>query len=81
MRKPSKILLLSWTIWLVAGASAQTTSGESPAVRRAKELIQLINTDNRAAFRQYVTENFAETMKNAAPMEGHLGFYSSLRDR
>jgi CubicO group peptidase (beta-lactamase class C family) len=81
MRKPSKILLLSWTIWLVAGASAQITSGESPAVRRAKELIQLINTDNRAAFRQYVTENFAETMKNAAPMEGHLGFYSSLRDR
>lgn len=80
--KPIKILLLVGMLCVaaVSSAIAQTTAAESPAERRAKELINLVNANNRAEFRKYVTETFGGRMQTM-PMENHLEFYSSVYDR
>lgn len=81
MNKPIPCFLLVWMICACAViALAQSAATESPAERRAKELIQLLNANNRAEFRKYVTETFGGRMQSM-PMENHLGFYSSVYDR
>ncbi len=59
---------------------AQTSPADSPAVRRAQELIKFINSGDRAAAREYIKENYASSMLER-PMEMHLGFISQLNDR
>jgi hypothetical protein len=71
--------LLVFVLWAprVISQSSQT---EAPAVQRAKELAQLINTDDRVKFREYAQHNFAPVMLNL-PMDMHLTVLSSLYDR
>lgn len=60
-------LILSFT------AFAQT---QTPAEKRARELVQALNTGNRAEFRKFIDASFGTRMK-ALPIERHLNFFSS----
>jgi CubicO group peptidase (beta-lactamase class C family) len=65
-------------IFLIAGSlSAAFGQTESPAEKRAKELVQLLGSGNRAEFRKYVEGNFAAQMTRL-PMDRHLNFFSSV---
>ncbi len=71
-------LILSLLL-LTCAAFAQTAPAEAPAERRVKELVQFINSGDRAAYQKYVSENFAGNFARI-PMEQHLEFFSDLRD-
>jgi CubicO group peptidase (beta-lactamase class C family) len=59
---------------------AQGPATESPAERRAKEFIRLLNANDREGFRKYVMENFGGRMRQL-PMDAHMNFFSSVYDR
>jgi CubicO group peptidase (beta-lactamase class C family) len=76
MKRSYIVLILVVILAGVMTAAAQT---ESPAEKRAKELVQFLNAGNRTEFQKYVQANFgAEMLK--APMERHLNFFSSVYD-
>lgn len=66
--KPVKSLLLM--LVLAVSASAQT---ENPAVKRLKELIDVVNSHDREVAIRYVRENYNDEMLKM-PMELHLNF-------
>ena len=66
--------VLFLAVLLVAGQAE-----ESPAERRARELIGFLNKGNRTEFQKYVEGNFSPEMLKM-PMNAHLDFYSSLYD-
>ncbi|HMG34279.1 MAG TPA: serine hydrolase domain-containing protein [Blastocatellia bacterium] len=76
-KKFTLVLLLTCS-FAVAGAS-QTAQSETPALRRAKEFVKLLDSGNRAELRKYAGENFAPNFLNI-PMEQHLDFLSSVHD-
>lgn len=57
-------------------AAAQT---QSPAERRARELVQLLTSADRVAARKFAEANYSEEMLRM-PMERHLGFFSMVKD-
>jgi len=64
------------------GQQPQSSSSntDNPAVRRAKELAQVINIGNLAAARKYIQENYApEFLK--IPMDRHLNFIARIHDQ
>jgi CubicO group peptidase (beta-lactamase class C family) len=85
-----KKLLFALSLTLLSGLSAPTSSAqqpqapsanaESPAVRRAKELVQVINAGKRAEARKYIQENYAPEFLNQ-PMDRHLNFFALIHDR
>jgi len=58
---------------IAGGAFAQAPS---PAETRAREIVQVLNTGNRAEFRKYVETGFGVRMRGL-PVERHLNFFSS----
>ncbi len=79
MKTMPKILLLIGMLICTFSAVAQSPQTEAPAERRVRELIQFLNSGNRAAYQKYVAENFAPNFARI-PMEQHLGFFSDLQD-
>ena len=53
---------------------------QSPAEKRARELVEFFNTGNRTTFREYVLKNFGGNFRDL-PMDMHLSFYSSEKDQ
>lgn len=85
--KPSRISLrtafslsVALSLTIISQLYAQTAATESPAERRAKEFIQLVNANNREGLRKYVNENFGGRMRTL-PMDAHLNFFSSVYDQ
>jgi len=82
------LFALSLTLLSSLGASissaqqpqASSANADSPAVRRAKELAQVINSGKLAEARKYIQENYASGFLNI-PMDDHLRFIASFRDR
>ena len=74
--KKSILWILVVGIFGVATGIGQT---ESPAEKRAKELVQQINSGNLAEFQKYVKANFNESMLKM-PMDSHLEFFSNVYD-
>ncbi len=70
---------------LIAPASfarqTQTPSAnaDSPAVRRAKEWAQFVNSGKLAEARKYIQENYAPSFLNV-PMDQHLNFIARSHD-
>lgn len=54
-------------------AKAASQGGDSPAVKRAKELAEVIGQGNYAKTVQYIKENYSESFLNI-PMEAHVEF-------
>ncbi|HEX4945638.1 MAG TPA: serine hydrolase domain-containing protein [Blastocatellia bacterium] len=79
MKTTIKLVMLLGMLFCAFSALAQSAQTETPAERRVKELVQFLNTGNRAAYQKYVTENFAPNFARI-PMERHLGFFSELQD-
>lgn len=76
MKKMDKLVLL---LLLTACAAFAQTATENPAERRAKEIIQFLNSGDRVAYRKYVSENFGGDLARI-PLEQHLDYFSDLRD-
>lgn len=55
-------------------------AAQSPAETRAREVVQLINSGDRAAVKKYVAENFAGQMASI-PMDAHLNFFLGENDQ
>ena len=64
----------------LTGQASQTPS-DSPAARRLKEIVQLINAPDRAAATAYIQKNYAPLFLNRSPMDDHLGFIFQVHDR
>lgn len=69
-------ILISLLLVLAAGGAvfAQT---ESPAEKRAKELVQVLSAGSRPEYRKYVEANFGGQMAGV-PMERRLNSFSSI---
>lgn len=76
MKKSYLLLVLIFILSFAFTGLGQT---ESPAEKRAKELVQIINSGNRAEFQKYVEGNFGTEMLGI-PMDRHLNFFSSVYD-
>ncbi len=59
---------------------APSASADSPAVRRAKELAQVINSGKLAEARKYIQENYAPGFLNI-PVDRHLNFIAGAHDQ
>ncbi|HEU0176625.1 MAG TPA: serine hydrolase domain-containing protein [Blastocatellia bacterium] len=85
-----KRLLFALSLTLMSGLSAPTssaqqaqntsTNADSPAVRRAKELAQVINSGKFDEARKYIRENYAPGFLNM-PMDDHLHFIAMVHDQ
>lgn len=85
-----KRLLIALSLMLLSGLSAPTSSAQqpqtpsanvdNPAVRRAKELAQVINAGKLAETKKYIQENYAPGFLNI-PMDRHLSFLARLHDQ
>jgi CubicO group peptidase (beta-lactamase class C family) len=73
-------LLLGLCFGGLMAQQPQSTSSDSPAARRVRELAQLISTGDRAAARTYVKENYGPEFQKM-PLEAHLNFISQVHDR
>jgi CubicO group peptidase (beta-lactamase class C family) len=54
---------------------------DTPAGKRAEEILNFLNSADRNALAQYISDNFSERFKNFAPLEEHLNFFSDVHDR
>ncbi len=59
---------------------ASISSAQTPAVTRAREVVELINKGDRTAVRKYVSESFSDTMRGL-PLERHLTFFLTEHDQ
>ena len=73
------IALLCCTSAFAQQPQATSSTAETPAVRRAQEIIRLVNTGTRATARAYIKENFALSSPQTQ-IEQRLGFFSMLQD-
>ncbi len=85
-----KRLFFALSLLLLSGPGASATfaqqtqtpsaNADSPAVRRARELAQVINSGKLAEARKYIQENYAPTFLNI-PMDRHLNFIAATYDQ
>ena len=59
----------------------QPSASQAAAERYVKELAGHLSSGDRAAYRKFAEANFAASFLQQVPMQQHLGFYSSVRDR
>ena len=89
-RGAMKRLLIALSLTLLSGLSASTSSAQqpqsssanadSPAVRRAKELAQIIDAGKLADARKYIQENYSPGFLGI-PMDNHLNFIARVHDQ
>ena len=70
------------TIVVVTLVSTTTTSAQapSPATRRAREIVAVINTATPASIRAYVDSAFSGEMRRM-PMDAHISFFMGQREQ
>ncbi len=78
----SLILLSSLSAPISSAQQSQntSTSADNPAVRRARELVQVINAGKPAEAKKYIQENYAPDFLNM-PMDAHLNFIARVYDQ
>lgn len=74
MKKSYLLVIFAFILAAVLSAAAQT---ESPAEKRAREMVQHINSGNKAEYKKYVEATF-NTRLLGMPMNRHLDFFSSV---
>ncbi len=85
-----KRLLIVLSLTLLSGLGTSTSSAQQPqstavnadgaALRRAREMAQVINTGKLAEARKYIQENYAPGFLNM-PMDRHLNFIARVHDQ
>ena len=53
---------------------------DTPACKRALEVIDIVNKGDEALASAYILENFTPDFRNAAPMEEHLRIFAGLHE-
>lgn len=79
----SRFITLLWLILLVGALpllSAVKEIPETPAGKRAREIIDLVNQGSRQKLQDYIAGNFTQEFLDAASMEEHLAVYSETCD-
>jgi CubicO group peptidase (beta-lactamase class C family) len=56
------------------------SAGQNPAETRAREVVELINSGDRAAIKKYVDANFNDRMRGI-PIDRHMGFFLTEYDQ
>src|SRR5438270_36075 len=77
---PHRNLLLAAAILAASAPALLGAQTQSPATRRAHEIVALINTATPAAIRAYVDTAFAARMRQM-PMSAHMSFMMGQRER
>ena len=54
---------------------------DTPACKRALEIVDLVNKGDTAAVRAYILQNCTQKFRDMAPMEEHLQFVADVRAR
>ena len=80
MRITLSCLFLLTLVAGVSGQSPSTSGADSPAVKRGKELVAVINEGNYARASAYIKENYSESFLKI-PMEQHLQFIMINHDQ
>ncbi|HEX8735142.1 MAG TPA: hypothetical protein VF721_07475, partial [Pyrinomonadaceae bacterium] len=65
-------------------AFAQTTAATAAndaAEQRARAFVEAINSGNRAAWRKFISENFAKSVLERLPVEERLNNFSRIYDQ
>lgn len=70
----NRLIAVIFTVFILSFAAI--AQAQTPAEKRARELVQALNTGSRAEFRKFVDAAFSTRMK-ALPIERHLNFFSS----
>lgn len=70
------VILLSF----ISEVFGQQTSAAASAEQRARAYIEALNSNKRADWRKFITENFTKTALERVPMEGRLGSFSRIYD-
>lgn len=73
----SVVLVLMLSLSLSAGTVKYP---DTPAGKRAQEIVDLLNKGEREAVRQYVLNDFTPKFRAIAPMETHLQVFSGVMD-
>lgn len=82
--KKSILLYTVLFIFCVSSTSAQqspTTSTDSPAPIRVKELVGIINSGSYVDVKKYVSENYSPEFLKLAPVNQHVGLIMDLYDQ
>lgn len=82
--KKSILLYTVLFIFCVSSTSAQqspTTSTDSPAAIRVKELVGIINSGSYVEVKKYVSENYSPEFLKLAPINQHVGLIMDLYDQ
>ena len=58
---------------------AQSTFPDTPAGKRAREVLELINKGDVKAGEEFIANNYAEGFKNAFPMQQHVGLFTMTK--
>ncbi|HEY8560881.1 MAG TPA: serine hydrolase domain-containing protein [Pyrinomonadaceae bacterium] len=67
-------MILTTTIY------AQQTTASAAAEQRARGWVTAMNSNDRAAWRKFITENYAKSVLERAPIEARLGNYARIYD-
>ncbi|HYP02622.1 MAG TPA: serine hydrolase domain-containing protein, partial [Pyrinomonadaceae bacterium] len=62
------------------GQQSQPAATDTPAARRAAELVKIINTTDAAATKKFIEESYGGQLAGM-PMNAHLNFIAQMRDR
>jgi CubicO group peptidase (beta-lactamase class C family) len=68
-------------IGLMAVQGRAQDSADSPAARRAAELVRLLDAGTRAEAKRYISENYAPSFNARIPLAQHLGFFHREQDQ
>ncbi len=83
------LLAFAWSMLLCPAGLAQSPSPytdspqipDTPAHARAREVVDLLNKADAAAFLQYVQESFAPQLRDAIPTGSHAAAYNDVVSR
>ena len=67
------IFCLGWL--LIALLLSASVDSNTPAGKRANEIIELLNGESSYKLEDYISENFADRFKNAFPISVHIDFF------
>jgi CubicO group peptidase (beta-lactamase class C family) len=72
------LFLITLTI-LTPEVSAQQTAGDA-AEQRARAWVEAINSNNRSAWRKFISENYAKSVLERVPLEARLNNFARIYD-
>lgn len=76
-----KMSVISCMFLLITSAAvlAQSSFPDTPAGKRAQEVLELINKGDAETREEFITKNYTQGFINAFPMQQHIGFFTMTK--